>query len=291
MDVDYCTATDGAGVWYMGSVAHGSVDGGNNTNVEFDDPALTTQTDAETGLTMDRDGVTGGTFNGQVTNDIDGTPVITTYTEYGLTGAYGAQTGNVAVYDDGAFTGTVPASLTPGSTYHFRAVATNNNAGSPFNGADDTLTFTMPTVTTGTALLAGSTVTLNGDITALGEATDTYVRIEYGTTAGYGNATDWQIINAISAFEDDIKTPVTETTLYYRAVTKVGTIIAYGIGTSIPITSAAGGWMLKIIAPILIVVLILVRTMWFSNSTNDRVVGVIIGITILLIVNAILAAI
>ena len=230
MDVDYCTATDGAGVWYMGDTgAGGSTDGGNNTNVEFDDPALTVVSDACTGVTMDKDGVTGGTFNGTISNTIHGTPRITTYFEYGLTNAYGAQTADVMLYADGAFTGTIPAALTPGATYHFRAVATNGNAASPFNGADSTFTFTMPTATTSaTVTQAGFQATLNGNITNMGVASSTYASFEWGYDLTYGHTTANTTMLGIGAFSNNIVGYDPSKTIHFRALATNGATTVTG---------------------------------------------------------------
>jgi hypothetical protein len=79
---------------------------------------------------------------------------------------------------------TSPSGLSPGTTYHFRLVATNS-AGTSV-GADQMLTTLMtPSVTTGSATsMTETTATLNGSVDPNGLAT-TY-RFEYGTTTLYG---------------------------------------------------------------------------------------------------------
>lgn len=212
-----------ANVWYAGS--HG-FDGGGNTQWLFIDPALTTTTQAATGITMDKDGVTGGTFNGTVTTDLDGTPTIGTLFNYGLTVAYGSSTAAATMYDNGTFTGTVPAALTPGATYHFRGVSTNGNAGSPFNGADSTFVFTMPTVVTGDAI----TTVLHGSITDMGVAATTYCYFKWGYTAlTMTNLTSLQTLAASGNFSQDMK-GVTDPlkTVYFAAVSTNGVISTQG---------------------------------------------------------------
>lgn len=225
-----------ANVWYAGS--HSS-DGGGNAGWLFTDPALSVTSAACTGITMDKDGVTGGTFNGTIDTLLEGTPTITTYFEYGLTDAYGAQTANVIIYADGAFTGTIPAALTPGATYHYRAVATNGNAGSPFNGADATFTFTMPTITTTAVTNAqadagGTSATLNGNVANMGAASSVYGHFEYSDDGNltYEHSTpDVTIIGAgnvtanIAHFDPNY-------TINYRFVVESGAVASNGANQS-----------------------------------------------------------
>jgi hypothetical protein len=230
-----------ANVWYAGS---NSADGGGNSNWLFDDPALSVTSNACTGVTMNKDGVTGGVFNGTINTLLEGTPTITTYFEYGLTNAYGSQTSNVIIYDDTIFTGVVPTGLTPGSTYHFRAVATNGNAGSPFNGLDSTFVFTLPIITT----QAASSVTMdkdgvtggtfNGNVTNMGVASNTYVYADYGLTALYGSSTTNSTVSGTGAFT--IIIPVSNmtpgATYHYRVNTLNGVIASNGNDQSFTFT-------------------------------------------------------
>lgn len=78
-----------ANTWYVGS--H-SADGGGTAAIYFDDPTIpSVTTNAESGITMDKDGVTGGNFNGTI-GDIDGTPYLTRGFDYGLTVPYSSAT-------------------------------------------------------------------------------------------------------------------------------------------------------------------------------------------------------
>lgn len=236
--LDYIT-TDStaipANVWYAGS--NGTDTGA--TNWIFDDPELSVTTQATTGVTMDKDGVTGGTFNGTINTLLDGTPTIVTYIEYGLTNAYGSQTADVTVYDDGAFTGTIPNNLTPGQTYHYRAVVENGNAGSPFYGDDATFTFTMPTVTTvAVAAASGTTFILTGNVIDMGVASSMYVNGAYGATTAYGGTTVEAVKSGTGAFTTTFTASLD--TAHARAVARVGDVYAYGVDIEFsPLAAAA----------------------------------------------------
>lgn len=279
--LDYLTVTNStaspADTWYAGS---NSTDGTGNTDWIFDDPALTVTTQAATGVTMDADGVTGGTLHGTITTDLDGTPYITTYFEYGLTAAYGSQTADVMVYDDGTFTGTIPATLTPGETYHFRAVATNGNAGSPFNGADDTFVFTMPTVTTTAPSVAAGEYTLSGTIDDMGVSSNCYVYFEYGPTTAYGNTTTPQIYTTPGTFNATITDIVADETIYFRAVANCGDTVSNGdqasFNTIANIRKYFGFREIALLIPMLLGALLLVFGIWqtrTSLASNYKALG------------------
>ena len=111
------------------------------------------------------------------------------HVEYGTTTAYGSQTaatsagsGTSAVSVSAALTG-----LTPGTTYHYRVVATST-AGTG-SGADGILTTSAaPEADTGAATSVTSTsATLNGTVNPNGRATTWY--FEYGTSTNYGTKT------------------------------------------------------------------------------------------------------
>jgi phosphodiesterase/alkaline phosphatase D-like protein len=118
--------------------------------------------------------------------------------EYGTTTSYGSTTGT---QNAGSGTSTTSVSVTilnlaPGTTYHFRLVATNASGTSV--GGD--LAFTTggaPAVTTGAAQNVGtSTATLAGSVDPRNHSTSWY--FEYGTSTRYGTRTSTQTASANS---------------------------------------------------------------------------------------------
>src|SRR5580765_357565 len=109
--------------------------------------------------------------------------------EYGTTSSHGSKT---AARSAGSGTSAVhvSASLTrlkPGTTYHYRLVATNGSGTRP--GSDQTFTtIGPPLVMTGAPQGVGpNSATVDGSVDPLGRATTWYV--EYGTSASYGSRT------------------------------------------------------------------------------------------------------
>ena len=116
--------------------------------------------------------------------------------EFGTTTSYGT-----ASAAKGAGSGTSPvnvsaaiAGLTPGTTYHYRLVATNASGTAP--GADRTFTTVgAPVVSTGPAQsLATTSATLTASVDPKTHTTDWY--FEYGTTTRYGSRTPTQRVAA-----------------------------------------------------------------------------------------------
>jgi hypothetical protein len=114
--------------------------------------------------------------------------------DYGKTATYGSTTISTSVGAGTVSTG-VSATLTglsPGTTYHYRLVATNG--GGTTNGTDgvfNTSTASPPAVTTSAATAVGqTTATLNGSINANGRPTTYY--FEYGRSTSYGTKTGVQ---------------------------------------------------------------------------------------------------
>ncbi len=128
----------------------------------------------------------GGTVNSR------GLPTTAHY-EYGTTAAYGKQTPTVSTGTTlptaTPFAGVIDG-LSPNTTYHYRLVATN--AAGTATGADATFTTVSaqpPTVATGPAdPVSHDSATVNATVNSRGNVPTT-VRVEYGTTTGYGSMT------------------------------------------------------------------------------------------------------
>ena len=212
IDIDHSTAAGGATFNAVGT----SLDGGDNVGWNF---LLTATTQAETGVTMNKDGVTGGTFNGTLV-DMGGNASVDVNFEYGLTAAYGSETVAVAKTVPGAYTAAIPNNLTPGATYHYRSKVTDGV--DTAYGADETFVFTMPSVATAAATISGANITLHGNVTNMGVATSLYVRFQWGyTPAANTYTTAAQTKTDATAFSQTIAADPSQR-VYYRAMMTVG---------------------------------------------------------------------
>lgn len=111
------------------------------------------------------------------------------YVEYGTSTSYGSKTSATSA-GSGTSSVAISASLTglsPGTTYHYRVVATSS-AGTG-QGADGLLTTSAaPQVVTGSASsVTATSATLNGTVNPGNRATTWY--FEYGTSTSYGTKT------------------------------------------------------------------------------------------------------
>ena len=201
--------------------------------------APTVTTDSASGVTA-----TGATLNGTVNANNHDTTV--TF-EYGLTTAYGTSvsasqnpvTGTTATAVSRAITG-----LTPGTVYHYRAIAVNS-AGSA-SGSDRTFTTAsggnLPAVTTGSATGVTTTgATLNGTVNANNNTT--VVTFEYGPTTAYGAivaASQNPVTGSVPTAVSGAVTGLSPATLYHFravAVSALGT----ATGSDSTFTTTGGG--------------------------------------------------
>ncbi|MCW2855975.1 MAG: hypothetical protein JWR52_1590 [Marmoricola sp.] len=141
--------------------------------------------------------------------------------QYGISAAYGSNTAPVPV---GPGTGSIGfhaglTGLIPGTTYHYRAVATNKNG--TVRGFDNTFTTGRASgVTTGAAsAVRQTTATLTGTVDPSGSATT--VNFQYGTSVAYGSTTPAVPVGSGTAsitFYADLTGLVPGVTYHYRAV-------------------------------------------------------------------------
>jgi hypothetical protein len=113
----------------------------------------------------------------------------TWYVEYGTTTGYGKETAKTSA---GSGTASVAVSqtlsgLTPGTSYHYRVVATSS-AGTAHGGDGLLTTSAAPQVVTGSASSVTTTsATLNGTVNPSSRATSWH--FDYGTSTSYGKST------------------------------------------------------------------------------------------------------
>jgi hypothetical protein len=131
-------------------------------------------------------GATTATVTGSV---VPGGQATSWYVQYGTSTSYGSQTAK-ANAGSGAATVNITSnlsSLKPGSTYHYRVVA-SNSAGTAHGSDAVFTTLTPPGATTGAATGIGTTTaTLNGTVDP--NSRDTTFYFEYGTSTSYGTKT------------------------------------------------------------------------------------------------------
>ena len=180
----------------------------------------------------------GATLNANIT-DIGSSSVTVRGFEYGLTAAYGSNTTQSGTYGTGTYNLAV-SSLSPGTTYHFRAYVYNNEGWA--YGSDLTLATSAaaPTVTTEAAGgLGPNGATLNGEITATGGASIDIRGFDYGLTAGYGSSATESGSFGTGTFQQTLTGLAPSTLYHFRAKAHNGAGWAYGSDLTFT-TNAAG---------------------------------------------------
>jgi len=171
--------------------------------------APTVTTDLASSVTAEE-----ATLNG--TLDDDGGEACDCGFEWGETVAYGNTTPTQSRTTGQTFSQAI-SGLTPGETYHFRAVATN--AAGTSHGADRTFTtVAAPTVTTDPATgITHEAADLNGELpNDGGEACD--CGFEWGETIAYGNTTPTQSRTTGQTFAQTISGLDPGKTYHFRAL-------------------------------------------------------------------------
>jgi hypothetical protein len=138
--------------------------------------------------------------------------------EYGTTPGYGSSAYCGQMTNPESFAAGI-ASLSPNTTYHFRAKATSSE-GTRY-GLDQqftTLSLSPPSVSTGTASNISSTgATLSGILWERGSANPVNVYFDYGLTTSYGSSTLFQQISSTGNFSASISGLIPGTTYHFRA--------------------------------------------------------------------------
>lgn len=286
VNLHHLTVTDSTCVQLGKFYAVESTDGGGNSNWIFDGSALTVTTLPATEVSMDKDGVTVCLTNGDVA-DLAGSPYMTSWTEYGLTNAYGSNTTTVLRTSYVPVNAYLPDNLTPGQTYHYRQVYQNGT--SLYFGEDKTVTFTMPTISTGGSINQPPTVRLEGEVSDMGVATDLYWFFEYGDTPAYGSFTPVKTLSGIGDVFSLVPSPSSSNKLYYRLGSTIGTVTIYGTGSSLAIPSGIGGMILKTLLRIILAAVIILGVIKFSGgNVMSMFISVTIGIIAFVIVDLML---
>lgn len=127
------------------------------------------------------------------------------YFEYGITTAYGSKTAETSVGSGGEFVAvSAPlAGLAPGTSYHYRLVATNSRGTTIGKDKEFETLGGKPIARTEPIYTLGYTsATLKGEVYGKGETTQFY--FEYGTTEAYGQSTAEHEI-AGTRYEEEIE--------------------------------------------------------------------------------------
>jgi hypothetical protein len=181
----------------------GTVNGSNST-FTLTMPSITTT--AANNVAFTKDAVTSGNWRVEVTNMGVATSAYVDVDFGTAAPAYGTNTADSSATGTGIVSIAMPATLTPGQTYHFRG---NVIVGATrVNGTDLTAVFTLPSITTANASgikNTGSTsATLNGDITNLGKATSVYGYFQY-SNGTVNKITGTQTLFSTGVFTDLIR--------------------------------------------------------------------------------------
>ena len=150
----------------------------------------------------------------------------------------------------------------------------------------------MPTVTTGTATQAGNAVTIQGNVTNAGVASDSYVYLRHGPTIGLGSTTTLVAQAGTGEFTATITTPSSDTTLFYQAVAQNGAVVSVGVVASQAIPSATGGLLLKLLLRIILAAVIVVgiAIVGSRGGSQAMLIAAVIGLMAFTIIDSLITA-
>jgi len=174
--------------------------------------------------TKDATGGTYATLNGYLAST--GNCVCNVWFEYGATMSYGRSTTKMSKTTTGEFSEPI-SGLTPGTTYHYRAVASNAE-GTVYGLASSFCVLGPPQVTTIAASSVSTTsTTLSGNLDST-RCLDCLVWFEYGTTTNYSNSTPEVYKSSPGTFSKHISGLSPGTTYHFRAIALNREGIDYG---------------------------------------------------------------
>ncbi len=197
--------------------------------VAGDDVTFTTQVILPSIITLDASNITSNTaiLKANLT-DLGGANSCQVWFEYGETTSYGYSTEIQNVSESGEISVEI-SGLTPGTTYHFRAVA-ENSKGRTY-GYDRTFETTAVKATTETRGMEYAVV-LKANLTDMGGDEECYVYFEYWEEGGEKQQTPKKIMNSTGEFSEVITGLKENATYFYRAVVENSQGISYGVNLS-----------------------------------------------------------
>lgn len=184
-------------------------------------------------------GSASATLNGYVSSD--GGSSCTVYFQYGTaSGTYGYTTTSDSGYETGDSFDVTLTTLSPGTTYYYRAVI-NNGTYTGYGGeASFTTTITTPAVTTNSASsLSSSSAFLNAYVSSDGGASCT-VYFDYGIASGTYTSSTSSVSGKVTGDSTSIQITGLSagTVYYYRAVINNGTYTGYGAERTLTTSSS-----------------------------------------------------
>ncbi|MDD5312513.1 MAG: hypothetical protein PHO26_05695 [Dehalococcoidia bacterium] len=199
--------------------------------------SLSVSTGAEADVTT-----TSATIIGYL-NTMGGYQSANVWFQWGPTTSYGQITSMQTMYSPGMFNANLQG-LTPGKTYHFRALAVPTTGGGvTVNGFDSVFsTSVAPSVSVSTGPASqptASSATVSGYLNSMGSSDTVYVWFEYGTDTTFGNTTAQQPMRAPGNFTTSLTGLLPGLTYYFRAAAFSNGLTTHGQQSYFRTTSAS----------------------------------------------------